>query len=562
MVKNIPPKTELKMDPENAPSGIAPPPIIGISRKPLTAPPGSGHLFTVLVDESPNAILRIAKDGTILYGNASAADWFNLFRDSITGTNVKDLSHLPHHEDFWSDLLSDACDRGITRSLRTAIYSKIGLRVVEIHTRRETDGATDYDAVVATIRDVTNQSKVESSLELASQHLVFHLNNSPLAVMEWDSFGTILTWNDEAERLFGWTQQEASRKFNDAVSLIQKADRPRFFEALSKLREGSETRAVISCRTLSSTNSISYCDWYLSSLLDDSGKSKSILCLVNDCTERELSERKLQTIIASLEKKIELRSKLLETAQQNLQRQTLVRSQLERDMIGISERAHRRIGHDLHDGICQELAGLRFAITAMAASAPQDCPSRARLLRIEDAVLRAMNETRLLSRGLAPLELDNGDLGNSLSEFAQNTSTLHGISCRIRWRGHKTTFPAETATHIFRIAQEAVHNAIHHGEATRIDIKINISERLIRLIVDDNGKGLSESPTPIAPLRGMGSKIMQHRASIIGGVVTLTNHPNGQGARLICSCPRINPPKSCPQKNKPRSESKSSKTTH
>ncbi len=524
--------------------------------------PETRHLFAILAEVSREAVLHIAQDGTILYGNALAADWFDIAPDRIAGANIHDICRRVGCGDFWKTILGDTCATDTPHCGQTSITTKNRTRILDIHTSGVADGSSPADAVIASIRDTTEHYSRERQLREAHQRLLYHLNNSPLAVIEWDSSGSCLCWNDEAEHLFGWTHREASEKFSDCLALVHPDDLHRFVKIHDSLRAGRETSTFIQSRTVSNSGSISWCDWYLSSLLDDAGKSRGILCLVNDVTERELSERKLQTLAAALEKKVELRSILLDAANKQLEREHLVRRQLEHDMIGISEREHRRIGHDLHDGVCQELAGIRFAIAAMAASQETASHLRKRLLRIEDGILKAMHETRLLARGLAPMELENGDLAASLHELAHNTSRLHDVSCRIRWRGPKLDFPPETATHLFRIAQEALHNAIHHGTASTIDIHIAVNPRSIRLTVDDNGNGLPSTPGTPEEGRGMGQKIMRHRAGILGGSLSLSQRPNAHGTRVVCSIPSPKTVTPCQHKKRPRSKSRSSKTTH
>ncbi len=534
---------------QSADQALPPPP-----RRPLKSP-DIEYLFAILADQSPDAVLRIDHDGTILYGNACAAEFFDLDPSHIAGANIHEICRRMSCGGFWQSILEQTCTTGTPQHGHTLIQGKNGPRFLEIRTARESNGGQHFDAIVSTIRDTTARHIHERQLQEANQRLLYHMNNSPLAVIEWDTSGQCLSWNDEAEHLFGWTRSEASHLFEDCLPLVHIEDRQRFLKIYENLRSGRETSAFTQSRTISSNNAISWCEWYLSSLIDDSGKSLSILCLVNDVTERELSERKLQTLTAALEKKIEFRSQLLRSAKDDLRREHLVRRQLERDMIGVSERAHRRIGHDLHDGICQELAGVRFAIAAMAASAEKNTPVHQRLLDIEAATLRAMHETRLLARGLAPMELDSGDLASSLRELSKNSARLHSITCSLRWRGPKIGLPSDTATHLFRIAQEAVHNSIQHGAATAVTIRFAVNRRSLRLTVDDNGSGLPTSPKPHKEGRGMGHKIMQHRASVLQGHITLIPHPKGKGARLVCSLPHPTHEIPCQTPKSPHSKS-------
>lgn len=519
-------------------------------------------LFTTLAEQSIDCVLRLSCDGTILFGNTIAAEWFGVPPDKIAGPTIHDHFKDLVADGFWHDLLSGTCAKPGPQRTRLSISKNNRPYVLDICTTAEAPLPSGTRSVIATIRDSTALHSQTLELEKHQQRLTYHLHNSPLAVIEWDISGACTLWNDEAERLFGWSHQEANQLFDNCLNLVHQEDRKRFLETYRRLLTGRETSALIQCRVHSPSNAVSICDWYLSSLLNDSAESTGILCLINDVTERELFESKLQSLTTTLEEKIKVQADLNMAANQTLQREQLIRRQLERDMIGISEREHRRIGHDLHDGICQELAGIRFAISAMAATAETNSPLRARLLQIEEAILRAMEETRLLARGLAPMELDHGDLFSSLHEFASNTSRLHHVTCRIRWRGMKGRFSPEIATHLFRIAQEAIHNAIHHGSATTLLISISINQRSARLMVDDNGNGLPPHESKPTEGRGMGRKIMAHRASVLNGTVSLSPRRDAPGARLTCTFPLESPKNPCQPKPKPSSKSKSSKTTH
>lgn len=208
--------------------------------------------------------------------------------------------------------------------------------------------------------------------------------------------------------------------------------------------------------------------------------------------------------------------------------------ELERDLLRISEREHRRIGHDLHDGICQELAAVHFAIEASKKLAGDDHPLAERLGRISLGIHRAIQHTRLISRGLAPYELEDGDLCGSLHELVETTSTLHQVTCRTRICSSIGSFDSETATQLFRIAQEAIQNAIRHGDATEIEVALGMSGRKVVLSVTDDGNGLPDSIAP-ASSHGMGWKIMRYRASRLGGTIDVTSAPTGRGVCVRCS---------------------------
>lgn len=205
----------------------------------------------------------------------------------------------------------------------------------------------------------------------------------------------------------------------------------------------------------------------------------------------------------------------------------------ERELVMMSEREHRRIGHDLHDGICQELGALHFALEAAKRLAGASNRLIQQLEVISQGVHRAIQHTRLISRGLTPFELEDGDLVGALRELTENTGTLHEIDCCLETHGPFLDFEPETATHLFRIAQEAIQNAIRHGGATRIVIVLDFTRREAQLTITDNGTGLPDSASGKPPA-GMGWKIMRYRAGLLGGAVDMAPGADGTGVCVRC----------------------------
>jgi len=211
------------------------------------------------------------------------------------------------------------------------------------------------------------------------------------------------------------------------------------------------------------------------------------------------------------------------------------RKQLERELLEVSDREQRRIGHDLHDGLCQHLAGIEMLSQVLEKKlTPKFKDGAARAGNIACLVRDAIVQTRALARGLSPVTLESEGLASALHEHALNLERIFGIRCRFDYASPVPVPNPAMATHLFRLAQEAVSNALNHGKATEISIHLTAEPGWIHLVVSDNGSGFD--PKKAAPSPGMGLRIMRFRAGMIGGTLALER--NAQGGVLVrCSAP-------------------------
>jgi two-component system CheB/CheR fusion protein len=211
------------------------------------------------------------------------------------------------------------------------------------------------------------------------------------------------------------------------------------------------------------------------------------------------------------------------------------RKRLEKEILEISEREQRRIGQDLHDGLCQHLAGIEMLSQVLAQKlAPKSKDAAARATDIARAVRESISQTRLLARGLSPVTLEAEGLMAALAELAVNTEKMFRVNCRFDCPDSVKVDNHAAATHLFRIAQEAVSNAIKHGRAKNISLQLREDATQLRLRVDDDGAGFPENFTGGT---GMGLRIMQSRIGMVGGALTVEQQPTG-GVSVIFSAPK------------------------
>jgi two-component system, LuxR family, sensor kinase FixL len=205
---------------------------------------------------------------------------------------------------------------------------------------------------------------------------------------------------------------------------------------------------------------------------------------------------------------------------------------LEHEIVDISEREQRRIGRDLHDDLCQRQAALACAAASLHADlSKKQLTEEAH--RADDLARRlrdAIAHTRDLARGLVPVQMEERGLASALHELASSVSQLHSIECHFSLRGEPPIFENSAATHLYRIAQEAINNAARHGRAGRIEILLSADDEITMLRIIDNGVGISNAARTH---RGMGMNIMTYRAKLVGGDLVI-EEPREGGTIVSC----------------------------
>jgi len=220
------------------------------------------------------------------------------------------------------------------------------------------------------------------------------------------------------------------------------------------------------------------------------------------------------------------------------------RKRLEEEILRITESEQRRLGQDLHDGVCQHLAGIELMTEALqqrlaktGTSGSQSKEASRRATEIATRVREIILEIRSVARGLSPVELEANGLMSALQELSGNVSKMFRVDCTFVCPSKVLVSDNLAATHLFRIAQEAISNAIRHGKARHIQIELQGTRETLRLRVVDDGSGISGD---LSTASGMGLRIMKYRANMIGGSLFVEPNTNG-GTSVICSAPRRQP---------------------
>ncbi|HSI64537.1 MAG TPA: PAS domain S-box protein [Candidatus Saccharimonadia bacterium] len=212
------------------------------------------------------------------------------------------------------------------------------------------------------------------------------------------------------------------------------------------------------------------------------------------------------------------------------------RKNLEREMLQVSEREQQRIGQDIHDDLCQHLAAIaclaQVVQQRLKTSSPKDAEGLAEVIKL---VSQTSSRAREMAHGLVPVDLESGGLMHALGELVRSTEKVFRITCRFHCEREILVADSMVALQVYRIAQEAVANAIKHSKATRLEITLAESDKRVNLTIQDNGVGIPEH----LPARGtgMGLLTMAHRAKLVGGLLQVARNKTG-GTVVTCQVPK------------------------
>lgn len=236
---------------------------------------------------------------------------------------------------------------------------------------------------------------------------------------------------------------------------------------------------------------------------------------------------KLRSLLNELEDRVRERTKAL-------RREIAERERLDREIATVADRERRRLGQELHDSLCQHLTG-----TALTAQSLRDklagrfAPEVSEADRVIDYIEQGIDLSRDMARGFFEPELDAEGLGFALRSLAENMSERFQIPCTFSTEESVRVADSTVATQLYRIAQEAVMNAIKHASASNVRIRLSNAEDGVMLKVEDDGVGL---PDRIPQPQGLGLRLMSHGAGLLGANFKVARNPAG-GTSVTCKVP-------------------------
>ena len=456
----------------------------------------SAERLRAVVNTAVEAIITIDERGIIESFNRAAERMFGYTAAESIGKNVSMLMPSPYRESH---------DQYVDNYCRTGQAKIIGIGR-EVVGRRKDGTVFPMDLSVGEVhlssgrlfagiaRDITARKQVEAALKREHAFTATILDTSGALVVVLDRDGRIVRFNRACETTTGFSFAEV--RGEDFIQCFVRPDEEGAVRAVfQNLRDGggpSEHENYIRTRDAQQR----LVAWTNNVLTDDNGIVEYVIGSGIDVTERR---------------------------------------RLEREILEISDREQRRIGLDLHDGLGQHLTALELLNQTLVGKLKKKAPTLAKpAAEISGQIREVISQTRLLSHNLSPVPLDADGLMIALAELAAGTAAMSGIDCQFVC-AEPSPFPdANAATHLYRIAQEAVNNALKHGHARRIGITLAERSRSWEMHIEDNGCGFKPAEQGRS---GLGLRMMQYRAQLIGASLEIGSEPR-RGTRIRCSLPR------------------------
>jgi PAS domain S-box-containing protein len=329
---------------------------------------------------------------------------------------------------------------------------------------------------------------MENELKL----LAAAVRNSNDAITVQDLEGNVISWNFGAERIYGYKEVEAIKMNINRIIPDHKQDE--MMSLTRRLLKG-ENIEFFETQRLVKNNRILDISLTATLLKDEKGKPFAITT-----TERDITERRF----------------------------------LEKEILDITEREREQIGQEMHDGMGQVLTGIAVKCKGLALKLKSKSLDESKeALAISKLANKAIAQTRDLAKMLYPVDIETGGLVSALQTLASNIEEMLGVRCRFKCDKSVSVKNLVEAKQIYRIVQEAITNAIKHGKAKNINIKLRLTKSGTVLSVKNDGL---DFPKLSPRIKGMGLKIMKYRTDLIGGSLDIRKVDKG-GTVVICTFP-------------------------
>jgi PAS domain S-box-containing protein len=375
-----------------------------------------------------------------------------------------------------------------------------------------TDDQETPTKLYGAVQDVTESKQAEEELRLAYKRLSYHVENTPLAVIEWNKDLFITRWSGQAEKIFGWKASEVLGKniYDSDIALIYKEDEEKVKNMAHEVLHKSIERNFNINRNYTKDKKVIYCEWHNSVLRDEAGNIITIMSLGQDVTERTIAKEKLS------ESYNQIRS-LTEYLQ------------------NVREEERTNIAREIHDELGQQLTVIKMDVAWL----------NKRLSQTNEAVkekiqglLHLLDETvqsvRRIASELRPSMLDDLGLAPAMEWHLNEFRKRSGIKISFHEPKEELELPAAVKTGLFRVLQESLTNVVRHSKATMVQVELSESNKHLLLHIKDNGIGFDHEK--VAQKKTLGILGMKERSAMMGGSYEIRSEP-GKGTEILVDIP-------------------------
>jgi PAS domain S-box-containing protein len=447
----------------------------------------SEHHFRALIERSADVVMLVGADEVIRYISPPAQQFCGFSSDELLGTNVFFWIH-PEDTQLAQIKFRELCKTPGDLIIAECRYlCKSGeWKWVEVTASNQLDDAS-VQAVVINARDISERKKSEQTL----RRFEAIVESSVDGIFSLDLDGKITSWNPAAQKMFGGSGSDMLGRDFKALCL---------------------------------ENKVKGCSGFNARMLR--GKGVEMVCNAPDGTRMELS----------LSFSPILSPNHLHCGFAVIARDITERRRLEREVLEIADFEKHRIGQDLHDDLCQHLVGISIIGNLLHVELARNGAKQAEdAKQITEMIRAAVDHARILAKGLSPLNIAEGEIMAGLKVLASNTEQLFRFPCFFECDSPVHIEDTEIATQFYRIAQEALHNAVKHSQGTQAVLRLRIEGKAVVITISDDGLGLPEFKKP-GTGGGLGMHTMHYRARIIGATLEITRNLRG-GTDVTCRLP-------------------------
>jgi PAS domain S-box-containing protein len=368
------------------------------------------------------------------------------------------------------------------------------------------------DKFGALFMDITARKEAERRLRESNDLLRTVVEAAPTAIIGLDLDGNVQTvWNRAAEKMLGWTAQEA---MGHPLPSVPAAGQEEFEGFREEIRRGLALDGVEVRRQRKDGTPVDY-SIYASPLHDAEGHIAGNIAVLVDITERKRMEDALRELNATLENKVVQRTAELEKRTRQLQHLALQLSQAE-------DRERKRIGAILHEDFQQQIAGAKLHLSLLNKRAKDDPPQQEIIARVDEILKDAIEQSRSLAHELSPAALSQNDLAEVLRWLAARMEAEQGLSVQVDAQDEVILQSDALTVFLFRAVQEMLLNVVKHTKARDATIRMSCHGRYVCISVCDRGRGFN--PEEIGETTGFGLMNIRERCEMLGGRLKIKSH--------------------------------------